>query len=300
MAAGAQSGRSLVRVAIAVVALVTGVILACVLALAVLLLAARLVPAPWFFLGAGYLALVAAGLATMLAVRKILRLNGTWRSTAGVGVGLAMIVAVTAHYTILDRFPSMPVEPDPVGVRYWSIPDGRLAYYHLSAAPTSDKHAPVVFLHGGPGTPGEGLPTGSAELAALGYDVYAYDQLGAGRSSRLSDVTQYTVEHAVDDLDAVRRAIGAQTMILIGRSWRLATRPVPGTSPGSRRAGGLRHARHHLGWPRRGRRRTLADTRRYRAPRLRDAHRTTPHAAPKPSARGQPQRGPRLRAGPRS
>ncbi len=215
----AQSGRFCVRVAVAVAALVTGVILACVLALAVLLLAARLVPAPWVFLGAGYLALVAGGLVTMLAVRKILRLNGTWRSTAGVGLGLAIVVALAAGFTLFDRFPSMPVEADPVGVHYWSIPHGRLAYYHLPAAPTSDKHAPVVFLHGGPGTPGEGLPTGSAELAALGYDVYAYDQLGAGRSSRLSDITQYTVEHALDDLDEVRRAVGAQKMILIGRSW---------------------------------------------------------------------------------
>ena len=219
MAVGAQSGRSVMRVAIAAALLVTGLVLVCVVALAVLLLAARLVPAPWAFLGAGYLALAAGGVLTMIVVRKILRLNGTWRSTAGVGVGLAMIAAITAGYTIFDRFPSMPVEPDPPGVQYWSIPDGRLAYYHLSAGPTSVRHAPVVFLHGGPGTPGEGLPTGSAELAALGYDVYSYDQLGAGRSSRLSDITQYTVERAVDDLDAVRRATGAEKMILIGRSW---------------------------------------------------------------------------------
>ncbi len=192
MGVGAQSGRSATRVAIAVVVIVIGVVLACVFALVVLLLAARLVPAPWAFLGAGYLALVAGGVLTMLAVRRILRLNGTWRSTAGVGAGLAVIAAITAGYTIFDRFPSMPVEIDPPGVQYFSIPDGRLAYYHLSARPTSVRHSPVVFLHGGPGTPGEGLPTGSAELAALGYDVYAYDQLGAGRSSRLSDITHYT------------------------------------------------------------------------------------------------------------
>ncbi|WP_328354486.1 alpha/beta fold hydrolase [Mycobacterium sp. NBC_00419] len=207
------------RVVIAVAVVVAGVIVAFVLGLVVLLLAARLVTAPWVFVGAGFLALVAGGLVTILAVGKILRLNGTWRSTLCLCLGLAMIAAITAQCTIFDRFPSMPVEPDPPGVQYWSIPDGRLAYYHLSAAPTSGRHAPVVFLHGGPGTPGEGLPMGSVELAAHGYDVYSYDQLGAGRSSRLRDVTHYTVEQAVDNLDQVRRAIGATKMILIGRSW---------------------------------------------------------------------------------
>ncbi|WP_163802958.1 alpha/beta fold hydrolase [Mycolicibacterium anyangense] len=219
MAVGARSGRTAMRVAMAVAVVVTGVALAVVLGLVVVLLSARLIDVPWVFLGAGYVALVASGVVAVLAVRRILRSTGTWRSTVAVSVGLAMITATIAHYTILDRFPSMPVEPDPPGVHYWSVPDGRLAYYHQSAAPMPGRRPPVVFLHGGPGTPGEGLPTGSAELAALGYDVYAYDQLGAGRSSRLSDVTHYTVEHAVDDLDAVRHLIGGEKMILIGRSW---------------------------------------------------------------------------------
>jgi len=49
--------------------------------------------------------------------------------------------------------------------------------------------------------------------------VYAYDQVGAGRSSRLADVTEYTVERQVEDLDAIREVIGAGRITLVGRSW---------------------------------------------------------------------------------
>ncbi|MFF7153674.1 alpha/beta fold hydrolase [Streptomyces sp. NPDC008139] len=94
---------------------------------------------------------------------------------------------------------------------------------------------PVVFLHGGPGTPSEGIPTGGRELAADGFDVYSYDQVGAGRSTglsgysydqvgagrstRLFDVTGYTVARQVADLDAIRRTIGADRIIVVGQSW---------------------------------------------------------------------------------
>ena len=76
-----------------------------------------------------------------------------------------------------------------------------------------------MFLHGGPGTPGEGLPEVAADLAAAGFDVYAYDQLGAGRSTRLRDVTGYTVARQVADLEAIRVRLGADRLILVGRSW---------------------------------------------------------------------------------
>lgn len=156
---------------------------------------------------------------TVLAIGRIIRIGRIWRAAAGVCICLTVIAAVTAEHTIFDRFPCFPAESDPPGIAYWEVPGGRLAYYHLPAAPHPGNHAPVVFLHGGPGTPGEGLPIGSQQLAAQGYDIYAYDQLGAGRSTRLDDVTDYTVDGAVENLEQVRRAIGADKMILIGRSW---------------------------------------------------------------------------------
>ena len=78
---------------------------------------------------------------------------------------------------------------------------------------------PVIALHGGPGTPGDGIDDMDRALAADGFDVYEYDQLGAGRSTRLADPTGYTVARHVADLEAVRQAIGAERVILVGASW---------------------------------------------------------------------------------
>ena len=56
-------------------------------------------------------------------------------------------------------------------------------------------------------------------LTELGHDVYVYDQLGAGRSTRLSDPTGYGIERDVADLEAVRLAIGADSLVLVGHSY---------------------------------------------------------------------------------
>ncbi len=107
--------------------------------------------------------------------------------------------------------------PSPIG--FWQLPTGsHIAYAHRPATGPA-KPYPVVFLHGGPGTPGEGLPAMAEDLAADGFDVYAYDQLGAGRSTRLRDVTGYTVARQVADLEAIRVVLAADRLILVGQSW---------------------------------------------------------------------------------
>ncbi|MFJ9706042.1 alpha/beta fold hydrolase [Streptomyces sp. NPDC101234] len=115
--------------------------------------------------------------------------------------------------------PITTAAPAPPGVRFWDLPTGsHIAYVHAPATGKA-RPTPVIFLHGGPGTPGEGVPTGGRELAADGFDVYSYDQLGAGRSTRLRDVTGYTVARQVADLEAIRRTLGADRIILVGQSW---------------------------------------------------------------------------------
>ncbi|WP_460494847.1 alpha/beta fold hydrolase [Dactylosporangium cerinum] len=63
------------------------------------------------------------------------------------------------------------------------------------------------------------MPEAAASLSAAGHPVYAYDQLGAGRSARLADVTGYTVARHVADLEAIRVVLGADRIVLIGQSW---------------------------------------------------------------------------------
>ncbi|MBW8092571.1 alpha/beta fold hydrolase [Streptomyces hygroscopicus subsp. hygroscopicus] len=141
------------------------------------------------------------------------------RASAFLTVGLTAAVAVLAAVTVLHPMSTTTAASAPPGVRFWDLPTGsRIAYVHTPATGRA-RPTPVIFLHGGPGTPGEGVHTGGRELAADGFDVYSYDQLGAGRSTRLRDVTGYTVARQVADLEAIRRTLGADRIILVGQSW---------------------------------------------------------------------------------
>lgn len=182
--------------------------------------AAYAVDTPALFLGIG---LVVAVSVCFLISRWGFRVAGVRRAAAaaaGSSAAVGAAIVALAAATILHPFPPQPNAEAPAAVRYWELPTGsRIAYVHVPAADLPSRKPPVIFLHGGPGTPGEGIPIGGAELAARGYDVYAYDQVGGGRSTRLGDITEYTVRRQVDDLEAIRRRLGTDQLILIGRSW---------------------------------------------------------------------------------
>jgi pimeloyl-ACP methyl ester carboxylesterase len=107
-------------------------------------------------------------------------------------------------------------------VQYWDLPTGsRIAYLEFTGTGELGRH-PIVFLHGGPGAYVVTLGPTTRVLSQLsqdGFDVYAYDQAGGGLSARLADITEYTVARHVADLEAIRREIGADKLILIGSSW---------------------------------------------------------------------------------
>ncbi|WP_426513284.1 alpha/beta fold hydrolase [Dactylosporangium sp. McL0621] len=171
--------------------------------------------------------LCAAGLLVFTATAYVLARPGfallglrhRRRAAAVLAAGLAVAAGGLAAVTVLRPGPHPAAAAPPPAVRFWELPTGsRIAYVHAAAAGTP-RPAPVVFVHGGPGTPGEGMPEAGTRLAADGFEVYAYDQLGAGRSTRLPDVTGYTVARQVADLDAIRVTLGADQIILIGQSW---------------------------------------------------------------------------------
>jgi proline iminopeptidase len=76
---------------------------------------------------------------------------------------------------------------------------------------------PVLLLHGGPGYPSYYLN----ELSALSKDrpVIFFDQLGCGRSDRISDTALMTVDNYVEQVKELLTALKIKDFYLYGHSW---------------------------------------------------------------------------------
>lgn len=109
--------------------------------------------------------------------------------------------------------PATPAAATPVREGMLEVPDGRV-WYRVTG---SGGATPVILLHGGPGYSSFYLRL----LDSLGTDrpTIRYDQLGSGKSARISDTTLMTIPHFVAELDSVRRALGAERVYLAGHSW---------------------------------------------------------------------------------
>ncbi|HEV2533096.1 proline iminopeptidase-family hydrolase [Phenylobacterium sp.] len=81
----------------------------------------------------------------------------------------------------------------------------------------SGSKPPLLTLHGGPGAGHNYL----LPLAVLANDrpVIFYDQLGCGQADSPPDEKIYTIQRSVDEVDAVRQALGLRQIVLFGHSW---------------------------------------------------------------------------------
>lgn len=82
----------------------------------------------------------------------------------------------------------------------------------------SGKGSPVIVIHGGPGMDHDSL---AADLAPLRkhHRVIEYDQRGGGRSTVPVDVALLTIEHHVNDLEALRLHLGLKKVTLLAHSF---------------------------------------------------------------------------------
>jgi len=91
---------------------------------------------------------------------------------------------------------------------------GYRTWYRVSGEPGTGT-LPLLCLHGGPGSSHAYF----AELERLeGRQVVVYDQLGCGDSDRPDDVA-WSVQLFVDEVGAVREALGLERIHLLGQSW---------------------------------------------------------------------------------
>ena len=94
------------------------------------------------------------------------------------------------------------------------VPGGKVWYRVVGA----DKPGiPLLTLHGGPGMPSYYM----SPLSELADErpVIFFDQLGCGRSDHPNDTTLWTIPRFVQEVQAVRTALGYKEVHLLGHSW---------------------------------------------------------------------------------
>ncbi len=95
---------------------------------------------------------------------------------------------------------------------------GYRTWYRIVGDDEQSDKAPLLCLHGGPGG-GHYYLEPLEQLAAGGRRVVLYDQLGCGNSDVPEALSTYTVELYVDEVDAIRKALGLDAVHILGHSW---------------------------------------------------------------------------------
>jgi proline iminopeptidase len=79
----------------------------------------------------------------------------------------------------------------------------------------------ILLLHGGPAMTHEYMECFETFFQKEGFEFYEYDQLGSYYSDQPKDSSLWTIEHFVDEVEQVRKAIGANNtnFYVLGNSW---------------------------------------------------------------------------------
>jgi proline iminopeptidase len=77
----------------------------------------------------------------------------------------------------------------------------------------------LLCLNGGPGLPCDYIRDSHSRLASGCFRVVAFDQLGCGASDRPDEISLWTLERCVEEVEIVRTALGLGAVHLLGHSW---------------------------------------------------------------------------------
>lgn len=104
------------------------------------------------------------------------------------------------------------IEPDDSG--WLAVGDGHRVYYEQCGRPDA---APVLFLHGGPGS-------GCSPRHRRLFDparcrLVLFDQRGCGRSTPRGEVRANTSEDLIADIERLREHLGLRRWLVVGGSW---------------------------------------------------------------------------------
>ncbi|MEW2115045.1 alpha/beta hydrolase [Streptomyces sp. NPDC005474] len=170
-----------------------------------------------------------SGLGAWLPALGVGTVAALWRGrrrTRAARLALFLPVVVAAALTASVCIPTVPTArryPPAlpfVATQQWSLATGsRVAVYHYPPAKRGPRHpVPFVYLNGGPVRGISLLDHRFLRLLARqGYDVYAYEQAGGGRSGLLP-MGQYTISRSVRDLAAFIDRLGRGKVDILGFS----------------------------------------------------------------------------------
>jgi proline iminopeptidase len=92
--------------------------------------------------------------------------------------------------------------------------DGGRIWYRVVG---SGNATPAILLHGGPGY--SSFYMRSMEALSADRLVVRYDQLGGGKSEKITDTAMFNIAHFVRELDSLRSHLGYDKVHLVGHSW---------------------------------------------------------------------------------
>ncbi|MFN8145561.1 MAG: alpha/beta hydrolase [Bacteroidia bacterium] len=103
----------------------------------------------------------------------------------------------------------------------WKLSTGSsIGFTYIPSGLQEHQPYPIIYLHGGPGGAiSKRVVDDLKRLSNFGFDLYFYDQVGSGNSTRLINISDYTVQRHINDLYEIIKNIHSEKVILIGQSW---------------------------------------------------------------------------------
>ncbi len=126
-------------------------------------------------------------------------------------IGRFFVLVIFASITLMQF--SCSKEKLPTGENKLAVTGGNI-WYKISG---EGNGIPLVLIHGGPGMSSFYLKP----FEELGNDrqVIRYDQLGSGKSDRVTDTTLFKIGRFVDELEMLRKHLKIRKWHLLGQSW---------------------------------------------------------------------------------
>jgi proline iminopeptidase len=140
-------------------------------------------------------------------VEQRMNTSAVWTRRATLKYG-ALLMGTAAGGSAMARVIGVPASEG-----YATVPGGKVYWRRFG----SGGKTPLLVLHGGPGAAHNYLL--SMKTLANERPVIFYDQLGCGKADAPADESVYTIQRSIDEVDAVRKALDLDRVILYGHSW---------------------------------------------------------------------------------